>query len=90
MGSEMCIRDSSKGGPGLRDLALGELEREGVVGREHSAHHAPEAVPGEAGMLGGYDDSVGGLNRQQSGCIHRELNSRCARLWLPGGFNGPR
>ena len=29
------------------------------------------------------------LNRQ-SGYIHRELNSRCARLWLPGGFNGPR
>ena len=30
-----------------------------------------------------------GLNRQ-SGCIHRELSSRCARLWMPGGFNGPR
>ena len=57
MGRE--IAETSKGGRRLRDLALGELDREGAVGREYSADHAPEAVPGEAGMLSCYDDSVG-------------------------------
>ena len=31
--------------------------------------------------------ALGGLDRQR-GCIHREINSCCVRLWFPGGFNG--
>ena len=59
------IVETSKGGRGLRDLALGELERERAVGRERSAQHAPEVVPGEAGMLGENGDRVGGVEQAE-------------------------
>ena len=44
---------------------MGELEREGAVRRERSAHDAPGAVPREEGMHGGHDDSDGGVEQAE-------------------------
>lgn len=57
--------ETSKVGRGLRELALGVLEREGVVGRERSELHVPESLPPEEGMHGWVDGSIGGVGQAE-------------------------
>ena len=61
-GGVNLIAETSKPRRGLREVGLSESELEGAVGRERSTHHAPGAVPWEAGMHGGYD-SFGGVEQ---------------------------
>ena len=74
-------------GRGLRELAPGVLERDGGIGRERSTR-GPGSVP-YVGQGTNRGDSVGGGLDMQGGFIHWEVISRCVRLWMPRGFNGP-
>ena len=57
--------ETSKVGRGLRELALGVLEREGAGGRKRSDLHVPGSVPPEEGMHGGDSRSVGRVEQTE-------------------------